>query len=74
MEAAVWVKNFGGLANAYGHAISLATYKERLIVQLDQGESEQGKSRLYAFDGATGNVVWQKPRQLGASWASPVVF
>ncbi len=72
--AAVWVKNFGGLANAYGHAISLATYKERLIVQLDQGESEQGKSRLYAFDGATGNVVWQKPRQLGASWASPVVF
>lgn len=72
--AAVWAKNFGSLANPYGHAISLATYKDRLIVQLDQGESEQGKSRLYSFDGPTGNVVWQKPRQLGASWASPVVF
>lgn len=69
-----WVKSFGALANPYGHAISLATYRDRLIVQLDQGESDQGKSRLYAFDGATGKVVWQKPRQLGASWASPVIY
>jgi outer membrane protein assembly factor BamB len=70
----VWAKNLGPLDNAYGHAISLTTWKDRLLVQLDQGEADAGKSKLLAFDGRTGNVVWQKPRQFGASWASPVVF
>ena len=38
------------------------------------GRSEDGKSKLYALDGRTGQVVWQKPRKLGASWASPIVI
>jgi outer membrane protein assembly factor BamB len=69
-----WVKSFGSLKNAYGHATSLATWKDRLIVQLDQGDSEEGKSVLYALDGKTGRPVWQRPRKLGASWASPIVI
>jgi outer membrane protein assembly factor BamB len=69
-----WAKSFGALKNAYGHATSLTTWRDRLIVQLDQGESEDGKSMLYALDGRTGRPVWQRPRKLGASWASPIVF
>jgi outer membrane protein assembly factor BamB len=70
----VWSKSFGPLKNPYGHANSLATWKSNLILQLDQGESEDGKSRLVSLDGRTGQPVWQKPRKAGASWSSPTVF
>jgi outer membrane protein assembly factor BamB len=69
-----WSKSFGALKNAYGHATSLVTWKDRLIVQLDQGEPEENKSKLYLLDGRTGSVVWQKPRKAGASWATPLAF
>ena len=70
----VWSKSFGALKNPYGHATSLATWQDRLIVQLDQGESEDNKSKLYALDGRTGQIVWQRPRKAGASWATPIVI
>jgi len=70
----VWTKAFGALGNPYGHAISLATWQDRLVVQLDQGDSEDGKSKLYLLNGRTGEIVWQKPRKVGASWTTPVVF
>lgn len=70
----VWAKYVGPLKNAYGHVNSLATWKDRVIVQLDQGDSEEGKSKLVAYDGRTGQVAWQKPRKVGASWASPIVY
>lgn len=70
----VWSKGFGALKNPYGHATSLATWRDRVIVQLDQGEAEERKSKLYEIDGRTGAVVWEKPRAVPASWASPVVM
>jgi outer membrane protein assembly factor BamB len=69
-----WSKSFGALKNPYGHATSLATWQDRLIVQLDQGETEDNKSKLYALDGRTGQIVWQRPRKVGASWATPIVI
>ena len=69
-----WSKSFGALKNPYGHATSLATWRDRLIVQLDQGDSEDNKSKLYALDGRTGQIVWQRPRKAGASWATPIVI
>jgi outer membrane protein assembly factor BamB len=70
----VWTKSFGALKNPYGHATSLATWQDRLIVQLDQGDAEDNKSKLYALDGRTGQIIWQCPRKVGASWASPIVI
>jgi outer membrane protein assembly factor BamB len=70
----LWAKNFGALKNAYGHANSLTTWRDRVIVQLDQGEAEENLSKLYAIDGRTGRVVWQQGRKVGASWASPLAF
>ena len=70
----LWAKGFGALKNAYGHANSLTTWRDRVIVQLDQGEAEENLSRLYAIDGRTGKVVWQQARKVGASWASPLSF
>jgi outer membrane protein assembly factor BamB len=70
----VWAKSFGPLKNAYGYATSLATWQDKLILLLDQGEPDEGKSKLYALDGRTGRVVWERPRKVGASWASPIVI
>jgi outer membrane protein assembly factor BamB len=70
----VWSKSFGALKNPYGHAISLATWRDRLIVQLDQGDPEDNKSKLFALDGRTGQIAWQRPRKTGASWATPIVI
>jgi outer membrane protein assembly factor BamB len=70
----VWSKSFGALKNPYGHATSLATWQDRLIVQLDQGDSEDNKSKLYELDGRTGQIIWQRPRSVGASWATPIVI
>jgi outer membrane protein assembly factor BamB len=69
-----WSKGFGALKNPYGHATSLATWQDRLIVQLDQGDSEDNKSKLYELDGRTGQIIWQRPRSVGASWATPIVI
>jgi outer membrane protein assembly factor BamB len=70
----VWSKSFGALKNPYGYATSLATWQDRVIVQLDQGEPEEGKSKLYALDGRTGRTVWERPRKVGSSWSSPIVY
>ena len=69
----VWSKSFGPLKNAYGYATSLATWQDKVILQLDQGESDDNKSKLYALNGGTGEIVWQRPRKVGSSWATPIV-
>ncbi|MGC8885573.1 MAG: PQQ-binding-like beta-propeller repeat protein [Verrucomicrobiia bacterium] len=70
----VWSKYLGEPKNPHGHAASLVTYKNMLLVQLDQGEAEDKLSKLYAFDTATGKTIWQKPRPVSSSWATPLVF
>ncbi len=70
-----WSKSLGMPDNIYGHASSLVTYKNLLVVQFDQGPSEKSsKSKLLAFDSATGNIVWQTDRPVKNSWPSPIVI
>ncbi|MCL2645814.1 MAG: PQQ-like beta-propeller repeat protein [Phycisphaerales bacterium] len=71
----IWSKNLGKPESQYSLAASLAAYRDRVIVQFDQGSDEKsGKSALIAFDGATGRQVWRTRRNLPNSWASPVVI
>ena len=69
----LWHKNLGIPKNPYGHASSLATYNDLLIVQFDQGLEEDGLSRLMALRGATGEVAWEVKRPVPSSWSSPIV-
>lgn len=69
----VWNRHLGVPKNPYGHATSLAVWEGRVIVQLDQGESSPAGSKLISIDGATGRTVWEKPRAVSASWATPIV-
>ncbi len=69
-----WARHLGVPKNLYGHSTSLAVWQGRLFVQYDQGESAPANSKLFAFDGATGRVVWEKARDFAATWASPIVI
>ncbi|MCX6997016.1 MAG: PQQ-binding-like beta-propeller repeat protein [Kiritimatiellaeota bacterium] len=69
----VWARNIGPLDNSYGYAASLAIYQDRLLIQSDRGQPEDGQSRLLALDTLTGRDRWQVPRPVSGSWASPIV-
>ncbi len=69
----VWSRNLGVPDNPYGHASSLAMHKNLLIIQYDQALAKDGKSKLMALHGDTGEVAWQVDRPIPASWASPIV-
>jgi len=71
----LWYRQWGKLDNPYGHAASLDFYKNILLVQLDQGDGEDGKSKIYGVDAATGKDVWvTEPRPVPASWATPIII
>jgi outer membrane protein assembly factor BamB len=65
----MWARNLGVPENHYGHASSLITYRDRLIVQYDQEE----KAKLMALRADTGETVWETKRHVLTSWASPIV-
>lgn len=69
----LWCVHPGTPVNTYGHAASLTTYQDLVIVQLDQGVSHDDKSRLTAVQGATGETVWEVDRAVPASWCTPIV-
>ncbi len=69
-----WSKSLGIPDNPYGHAASLSIYKDLLLAPFDQGPAKAGKSKLRAFDIATGRVVWEQPRPVGGSWSTPIVI
>jgi outer membrane protein assembly factor BamB len=48
-------------------------YQNLLLVQFDQATVEDGKSRLFAFDGLSGRPVWEVKRPVANSWTSPIV-
>ena len=69
----VWSKNIGVIKNMYGHASSLAIWPGKLILQVDQDEGAPGGSKLFAFDCATGRLLWKRSRESESSWATPII-
>ncbi|MAE60103.1 MAG: hypothetical protein CMJ49_01975 [Planctomycetaceae bacterium] len=69
----VWAESLGAPSNHYGHASSLITYNNLLLVQFDQGYVDEGMSSLIAFDGGSGRRAWQTPRDVDVSWTSPII-
>lgn len=69
----VWSKTLGVPESMYGYASSLVVWHDLLLVLYDQGDGTDGKSRLYAFEGATGELRWEQRRPVGASWSTPLI-
>ncbi|MBN2711610.1 MAG: PQQ-binding-like beta-propeller repeat protein [Planctomycetes bacterium] len=71
----IWGKAFGIPENSYGHASSLITAGDRLIVQMDQGSgAEDGLSFIYAFNSQNGRQVWKTAREVPNSWTTPILL
>lgn len=66
----VWAKNLGLPQNHYGHSSSLMVYEDKIIVQYDHGKS----AKVMALSAETGKEIWNTPRNVRISWASPVII
>jgi outer membrane protein assembly factor BamB len=65
----IWAKNIGKPDNHYGHSSSLITYQDLLLIQFDQNTG----GYLIALRSSTGDLVYDKFRDVEISWASPIV-
>jgi outer membrane protein assembly factor BamB len=65
----VWARNLGVPDNHYGHSSSLIIWNNHLLVQYDSNKG----GRLLSLDTATGETLWETRRQVGISWASPIL-
>lgn len=65
----VWARNLGLPQNHYGHSSSLIVYEDKIIVQYDHGKS----AKVMALSTETGKEIWNTPRKVRISWASPVI-
>ncbi len=70
----LWEKSLGVPDSMYSYASSLEMYRNLLLIQLDQADAEDEKSRLTALDVFSGSTVWETKRQVGGSWSSPVLI
>ncbi|MCC7377510.1 MAG: PQQ-binding-like beta-propeller repeat protein [Verrucomicrobiales bacterium] len=70
----VWNKRLDFSENGYGHASSLVVWHDKLLVQQDQGQADDGKSKIEAFDTATGKALWSVKRPVGGSWTTPIII
>ncbi|MCA9185290.1 MAG: PQQ-binding-like beta-propeller repeat protein [Pirellulaceae bacterium] len=72
-----WSKHLGPIDNVFGHASSLAMYPGHVVVQVDQGDSNDKdgtpKSKLVSLSADNGNVVWEVMRDVPCSWTTPIV-
>lgn len=69
----IWARWFGEPDSDFGIAASPMLGKGNIILQLDQGSKEKPHSVLYAIDPLTGKSVWETPREVAASWSTPVL-
>jgi outer membrane protein assembly factor BamB len=70
----LWARHLGAAKNPYGHATSLAMWRDLVIVVYDRGRAKDGLSRLFALDAATGETRWSADRPVAASWVTPLVI
>jgi len=70
----LWSKSLGVPKNSYGHASSLISYGDLVLVQIDQGMAKNKESRLYGFAAATGGKSWEAVRDVSTSWTSPIII
>ena len=65
----LWAQNLGPSNNHYGHSSSLVIHEDILIIQFDVKKNP----RIMGLNIETGEKVWETPRKVKVSWASPVL-
>jgi outer membrane protein assembly factor BamB len=65
----LWAKNLGVPDNHYGHSSSLLAFNKQLFVQYDTNKER----KVMALNTTDGETIWETPRDVKISWASPVL-
>ncbi|MBN2450581.1 MAG: PQQ-binding-like beta-propeller repeat protein [Lentisphaeria bacterium] len=65
----LWARNLGLPDNPYGHSSSPLLHRGMVLVQYDHFAA----ARFLALSAETGETLWETVREVGASWASPVL-
>ena len=74
-----WKKEIETPKSLYGMSTSPIAYGENLILVLDNDnnlpDSKVSKSKVVAFDRATGDIAWETPRPFHRSgWSTPAIW
>ena len=69
----LWARNLGPIKTTYGYASSLNMHEGKVLVLLDQGTVGRPNSALLALNALTGKTVWETPRPVPSSWATPAL-
>ena len=66
-----WQRDFGPMqtSNSFGEGTSPALYGDTLVINWDH----EGDSLIAALDARTGETKWQKPRDEGTTWSTPLI-
>ena len=71
----VWKQHLCDPVNSFGLSSSVVLWKETVILQLDQGNSQDDNlSVVLALDKATGKTRWTTKRPVPNSWSSPIII
>ena len=69
-----WARNLGDPDNVYGLATSLVLHDKMVIFQFDRGgDARDELSSLLAIDTGSGATLWSIPREVDASWSTPIL-
>ena len=65
----LWARNLGDPGNHYGHSSSLLVHENILLIQYDI----KAAPKMMGLSISDGTTVWDMPRKVKVSWASPVL-
>ena len=67
----IWEKDLGDMQveATFGEGASPVLYKDKLIILWDH----QGQSKLFVLNKESGEEIWQKDREEGTTWTTPIV-
>ena len=72
---ALWKRHLCDPVNSFGLCSSPILWKETVILQLDQGNTQdEGLSVLVALDKRSGNPLWSTERSVPNSWSTPILI
>ncbi len=69
-----WKRWFDFSEDIYGRATSPVLHEGLLILQIDLGKPDIGRSHIKALDSATGRTRWRSRRPVQGSWTTPIVI
>jgi outer membrane protein assembly factor BamB len=70
----IWERLFDFSEDIYGRATSPVLHDDLLVLQIDLGKPDIGRSHMLALHRETGETAWEIDRPVQGSWTTPIVI